>query len=61
MTMQATEQEMEIQTVEFARSVEIDAPIDITFEATLLEMGPEGQMAGGQPFPFVLEAWPGGR
>jgi uncharacterized protein YndB with AHSA1/START domain len=61
MTMQATEQELEIQTGQFSKTVDIDAPIDITFEATLLELGPEGQMPDGKPFPFVFEPWPGGR
>jgi uncharacterized protein YndB with AHSA1/START domain len=58
---QTIEQEMEIQTVEFTKAVDIDASIDITFEATLLELGPEGQMPDGKPFPFKLEPWPGGR
>jgi uncharacterized protein YndB with AHSA1/START domain len=61
MTMQAAEQKLEIQTAEFIKSVEIAAPIEITFEATLLELGPEGQMPDGKPFPFKLEPWPGGR
>ena len=60
MTMRATEQ-LEIQTAEFSKSVQIAAPIEITWDATLLELGPEGQMPDGKPFPFVLEPWPGGR
>src|SRR5437879_2928779 len=31
------------------------------FEATLDQLGPEGQMPGGKPFPMKIEAWPGGR
>jgi uncharacterized protein YndB with AHSA1/START domain len=61
MTMQATEPDLEIQTFEFSKSVEIAAPIEITWEATLLELGPEGQMPDGKPFPFKFEPWPGGR
>ena len=52
---------LETQTFEFAKSIEIAAPIEITFEAVLAELGPEGQMPDGKPFPFTLEPWPGGR
>ena len=43
------------------KEIEIAAPIDIAFEALLDELGPEGQMPGGKPFPMKLEPWPGGR
>ena len=39
----------------------IAAPIEIVFQAVLDELGPEGQMMDGKPFPMKLEAWPGGR
>lgn len=61
MTTQATEPDLEMQTFAFSRTVEIAAPIDITFESVLLEIGPESQMPDGKPFPFKLEPWPGGR
>ena len=51
----------EIQTLDFATEVRIAAPPDITFAATLAELGAEGEMPGGKPFPFTLEPWPGGR
>jgi uncharacterized protein YndB with AHSA1/START domain len=47
--------------LEFAKEIEIRAPIDLTFQAVLDELGPEGQMLDGRPFPMKLEAWPGGR
>ncbi len=50
-----------IESFEIRKEIEIAAPIDIAFEATLEELGPEGQMPGGKPFPMCLEAWPGGR
>jgi hypothetical protein len=50
-----------IQTLNIRREIEIDAPIEIAFEATLEEMGPGGQMPDGTAFPMKLEAWPGGR
>src|SRR5687768_17095212 len=59
--MSTTEQKLEVQTIELHREVDIAAPVDVTFEALLAEMGPEGQMPDGKPFPFKLEAWPGGR
>lgn len=50
-----------VETFEIRREIVIAAPIEIAWEATLDEMGPEGQMPDGKPFPFKLEAWPGGR
>jgi uncharacterized protein YndB with AHSA1/START domain len=50
-----------IQTFEIRKEIEIAAPIDITFEAVLDELGPEGQMPDGRPFPMKIEPWPGGR
>jgi len=49
------------ETLEICREIEISAPIEITFEAMLDELGPDGQMPGGKPFPMKIEAWPGGR
>lgn len=50
-----------IHTLRVRREVEIAAPIDVSFEALLAELGPEGEMPGGQPFPMKIEAWVGGR
>jgi uncharacterized protein YndB with AHSA1/START domain len=60
MTTDALERET-IQTLEIRKEIEIAAPIDITFEAVLDELGPEGQMPDGRPFPMKIEPWPGGR
>jgi uncharacterized protein YndB with AHSA1/START domain len=59
MSMSGVEQE--IQTITLSREVEIAAPIEIAFEAMLAEIGPDGEMPGGKPFPMVIEQWPGGR
>ena len=59
--MTTTDTGLEIQTFEFSREAEIAAPIEITFESVLAELGPEGQMPDGKPFPMTIEAWPGGR
>lgn len=50
-----------IHTLHVVKEVEIDAPIEITFQAVLHEMGPGGEMPDGKPFPMKIEAWPGGR
>ena len=56
-----SEQAMQTQTLELARETQIAASIEISFEAVLAELGPEGQMPDGTPFPFKFEPWPGGR
>jgi hypothetical protein len=61
MTMHDEAAQMEIQTFHFSREVEIAAPMDVTFESVLAELGPEGEMPGKLPFPMKIEAWPGGR
>jgi len=53
--------ELELQTLDFTKTVDIAAPLDITWESVLLELGPESAIGEGKPMPFVLEAWPGGR
>jgi uncharacterized protein YndB with AHSA1/START domain len=61
MIMSMSEVEQEIQSINITREIEIAAPIEIAFEAILAEMGSEGQMPDGKPFPMVIEQWPGGR
>jgi hypothetical protein len=43
------------------KEINIDAPPDVVFESLLEQLGPGNEMPGGLPFPFVLEARPGGR
>src|SRR5207302_3343543 len=50
-----------VEYFEISKEIEIAAPIDIAFQATLDQLGPEGQMPGGKPFPMKIEPWPGGR
>jgi uncharacterized protein YndB with AHSA1/START domain len=55
---------LERQAIEFfeiSKEIEIQAPINIAFESVLEQLGPEGQMPGGKPYPMKIEAWPGGR
>jgi uncharacterized protein YndB with AHSA1/START domain len=50
-----------VETFEIRKEIEISAPIEIAYEATLDQLGPQGQMPGGKPFPMTIEPWPGGR
>lgn len=58
---QSSLEQTTFETFDVRKQTEIAAPIEIVFEAILDEMGPEGQMPGGKPFPMKIEPWPGGR
>jgi uncharacterized protein YndB with AHSA1/START domain len=51
----------EVQTLEIRKEIQINAPIEIAFEAVLEELGPGSQLPDGNPFPMKIEPWPGGR
>ncbi len=53
--------ELEIQALKISREIKIDAPIEIAFEALLLEISSHSEKLDGQPMPMVIEPWPGGR
>jgi hypothetical protein len=53
--------EQGVSTLHVAKDILVAAPVDITFEATLEELGPGGQMPDGSAFPMKIEPWPGGR
>ncbi|HZW08374.1 MAG TPA: SRPBCC domain-containing protein [Phycisphaerales bacterium] len=48
-------------TIEVRREIEVAAPIGVTFEAVLEEIGPGSELPDGTPFPMTIEPWPGGR
>jgi hypothetical protein len=50
-----------VQTLIIRKEIDIAAPLDISFEVMLEQIGPENQMLDGKPFPLKLEPWPGGR
>jgi uncharacterized protein YndB with AHSA1/START domain len=50
-----------VESFEILKEIEIAAPIEIAFEATMEQLGAECQMPGGKPFPMKIEAKPGGR
>src|SRR5687767_13108943 len=51
----------DVQALEIRKEIEIDAPIEIAFQAVLDELGPEAQMPNGQSLSMKIEPWPGGR
>ena len=50
-----------VQTMEIRKEEFVKAPLDVTFQAMLDELGPEGRMPDGKSLSMKLEAWPGGR
>ncbi len=56
-----THERQPVELFEIGKKVEISAPIEIAFEAMMEQLGPEGQMPDGKPFPIGIEPWPGGR
>jgi uncharacterized protein YndB with AHSA1/START domain len=56
-----TSERQSVESFEIGKEIEISAPIGIAFEAVLDQLGPEGEMPGGKPFPMKIELWPGGR
>jgi hypothetical protein len=56
-----TTTENEVQIIDIHQEVEIDAPVDITFDAVLEEIGPGSELPDGTSMHMKVEAWPGGR
>jgi len=48
-------------TLQVAQEIHVKAPIDVTFEALLEQLGPENTTQEGKPLSMKIEAWPGGR
>jgi hypothetical protein len=59
--MKTDTERQSVESLEIRKEIAIAAPIEIAFGAVLDELGPEGQMPGGKPFPMTIEPWPGGR
>jgi uncharacterized protein YndB with AHSA1/START domain len=57
----ATLEQDAVHTMEIRKEIDINAPIEIAFEAMLEEIGPEAQMPDGKSLSLKLEPWPGGR
>ncbi len=61
MSMTATVPGIENMTLTITKETLVRAPIDVTFEAILEQIGPENDTPEGGKMPLTLEAWPGGR
>ena len=47
--------------VTITEEIRVNAPLDVTFDALLEELGKAHAVEGDKPMPMNLEAWPGGR
>jgi Activator of Hsp90 ATPase homolog 1-like protein len=56
-----TAQSIENLTLNITQDIHISAPLDVTFETLLEELGPHNEVLDGTPMPMKLEPWPGGR
>jgi Activator of Hsp90 ATPase homolog 1-like protein len=56
-----TELKLEDFTLIVTQEVQVNAPVDVTFEALLEQIGAENERPDGVPMPMVIEPWPGGR
>lgn len=59
--MTTTVSEIEEMTLTITQEIRVEAPLAVTFEALLEQIGPANEHPDGTPMPFKLEAWPGGR
>ncbi len=48
-------------TLDITEEIRVAAPIATTFAALLEQLGPGNERPDGEPMPFTLEAFPGGR
>ena len=63
MTSTAPKMERTIEdlTLNITQEIHVGAPIEDTFAALLEQLGPRNDTPDGQPMPFKIEPWPGGR
>lgn len=59
--MIATEVGLENLTLDITQEIHVNAPLDVTFEALLEQIGPGNDTPEGNPMPMKIEPWPGGR
>jgi hypothetical protein len=56
-----TAQSIEDLTLNITQEIRVHAPLEVTFETLLEELGPHNEVLDGTPMPMKLESWPGGR
>ena len=59
--MTTTLSEIDSLTLSITQEIRVNAPIDVTFEALLEQLGPANEKPDGSPMPMKLEPRPGGR
>ena len=59
--MIAAATELENMTINITQEIHVRAPLDITFDTLLEQLGPENTRPDGVHMSFKVEAWPGGR
>jgi Activator of Hsp90 ATPase homolog 1-like protein len=53
--------EIEDLTLKVNQDIRVQAPIEVTFDALLEQLGPSSERPDGTPLALTIEAWPGGR
>ena len=48
-------------TLNITQEIVVNAPLGVTFDALLEQMGPRNEKPDGVPMPMKIEPWPGGR
>jgi hypothetical protein len=59
--MVATAEAISQLSIQAAKSIEIDAPLEAAFEELLEQIGPANVTLDGTPMPMKAEPWPCGR
>ena len=59
--MITTELRLEDLTLNVTQEIHVDAPIAVTFDALLEQIGPQNERQDGVAMPMKIEPWPGGR
>ena|ERR1700693_4300012 len=57
----ATAAKIEDLTVNITEEIHVKAPVEMTFESLLEQLGPLMSGAEDRPMPMKIEPWPGGR
>lgn len=60
-TMAIAVKGIENLTLSVNQEIHVRASLEVTFAALLEQIGPANETHEGQPMPFKLEPWPGGR
>ena len=56
-----TAQSIEEMTLNITQEIRVNAPLDVTFDALLEQVGPSNETPDGKSLAMVIEPWPGGR